>query len=121
MRCPTLALNITWDDALQAVRTLAAPQCGLSDRSKAGDWRLPNVRELYSLIDYRFANPSLSNSAGTGKWIEGDPFTHANGQFLTSITYPLSPNHSFIVSIAGGVIFTTTKIGGSIWPVREGE
>jgi hypothetical protein len=55
------------------------------------------------------------------QWTEGDPFTHANGQFATSTTYPLDPRYAFVVSTAGGVIFVTTKIGGSIWPVRGGR
>jgi hypothetical protein len=49
--------------------------CGLSDGSKAGDWRLPNRNELLSLIDIAFYNPALSNAAGTGQWSEGNPFT----------------------------------------------
>ena len=41
-----------WLGALNASNNLADGQCGLSDGSSAGDWRLPNVRELYSLIDF---------------------------------------------------------------------
>jgi hypothetical protein len=38
--------------ALLAANTLADGTCGLTDGSVAGDWRLSNVRELLSLIDY---------------------------------------------------------------------
>ena len=38
------------------------------------DWRLPNVKELHSLINYNYYDPALSNSAGTGQAINGDPF-----------------------------------------------
>ena len=38
----------------------------LTDGSKAGDWRLPNVRELQSLVDYGRYDPALP---------EGHPFT----------------------------------------------
>ena len=42
----------TWADALTAANGLADGQCELSDGSVAGDWRLPNLRELHSLVDY---------------------------------------------------------------------
>ena len=50
--------------------------CGLSDGSVAGGWRLPNVKELQSLIHYGVYNPALPNTPGTGQWSESDPFTN---------------------------------------------
>jgi hypothetical protein len=43
-----------WADALNAANNLKSGDLGtgLTDGSKAGDWRLPNVRELQSLVDY---------------------------------------------------------------------
>jgi hypothetical protein len=41
----------TWALALSDVNGLNTGECGLTDGSVAGDWRLPNVRELQSLID----------------------------------------------------------------------
>jgi hypothetical protein len=65
----------TWQDALDGVASLNATgamfgnDCG--DTSNNGthqtDWRLPNIRELLSLLDYRFSGPPLSNAAGTGQ------------------------------------------------------
>lgn len=52
-------LSVLWNDALEYCNTLAAGSCGLSDGSSAGDWRLPNIRELLSLIDYGHINPPL--------------------------------------------------------------
>jgi len=42
----------TWADAISAANGLHTGQYGLTDGSKAGDWRLPNIRELQSLVDY---------------------------------------------------------------------
>ena len=56
---------------------LANGQCGLTDGSTAGQWRLPTIKELARLVDYRFTNPALSNAAGTGRWAEGDAFSNA--------------------------------------------
>ena len=45
--------------ALFYANTLASGIAGLTDGSKAGDWRLPNIRELESLIDYDRYAPAL--------------------------------------------------------------
>jgi Protein of unknown function (DUF1566)/Carboxypeptidase regulatory-like domain len=41
----------TWSDAIAAVNALANGQCGLSDGSSAGQWRMPNRQEMLSLSD----------------------------------------------------------------------
>ena len=51
------ALN--WQSALDAVNGLAHGGCNLSDGSTAGQWRLPNLRELMSLVDWERAMPAL--------------------------------------------------------------
>jgi hypothetical protein len=42
----------TWADAVNAANGLHNGQYGLTDGSQAGEWRLPNIRELLSLVDY---------------------------------------------------------------------
>ena len=44
-------LQGTWSDALTSVASLASGQCGLTDNSTAGQWRMPNRNELESLSD----------------------------------------------------------------------
>ena len=62
--------------------------CG--DTSNAGsnqtDWRLPNVKELHSLIDFKYFTPSLSNTAGTGQWSAGNPFIAVQSSYYWSST-----------------------------------
>ena len=48
-----------WNEAVDDCNKLAPPYCGLDDGSEAGHWRLPNVRELQSLIDYGKSNLAL--------------------------------------------------------------
>src|SRR5262249_42908820 len=65
----------TWEQSLDDVVSLNATgtmnghDCG--DKSHHGthqtDWRLPNIRELTSLVHYRFFQPALSNPAGTAQ------------------------------------------------------
>jgi hypothetical protein len=49
----------TWDQALGDANGLQTGQHDLSDGSKPGDWRLPNLRELQSLVDYGRYGPAL--------------------------------------------------------------
>jgi hypothetical protein len=44
-------INQPWAAAIAAVQALASGQCGLSDGSVAGDWRMPNRKEMQSLAD----------------------------------------------------------------------
>jgi hypothetical protein len=40
-----------WPEAIAAVNSLASGQCGLTDKSLAGSWRMPNRKEMESLSD----------------------------------------------------------------------
>ena len=40
-----------WETALSDANTLNSGECGLSDGTVEGEWRLPNMKELNSLID----------------------------------------------------------------------
>lgn len=48
-----------WADAIAEVNQLASGSCGLIDGSTAGQWRMPNLNELESLIDASQVNPAL--------------------------------------------------------------
>lgn len=51
--------EITWNQALSDCNGLASGSCNLLDGSSPGDWRLPNIDELLSLIDRSQASPAL--------------------------------------------------------------
>jgi len=68
-----------WANAVTEVNQLASGACGLSDGSSAGQWRMPNLIELESLIDVSASNPALSAA---------NPFANvSNGIYWTSTTY----------------------------------
>jgi hypothetical protein len=68
-----------WATAIADANQLASGQCGLTDGSKAGDWRLPNLVEFESAIDVSVSNPALT---------AGSPFTNAaNILYWTSTGY----------------------------------
>ena len=66
--------------------------CGLSDGSSAGDWRLPNRNEVLSLINIAYFNPALSNAAGTKPWIEGKPIYWCAVSHVLVVVYQRGPH-----------------------------
>ena len=114
--------NRTWTNALIEANTLATGSCGLTDSSEAGDWRLPNVRELESLIDFGHHSPALSDSTGTSQWTEGDPFTNVTQTFYwTSSTNLFNKEFAWNVYLKSGYVDTKYKTNSdkAVWPVRN--
>ena len=50
--------NQPWAAAVAAVGQLASGQCGLTDGSTAGSWRIPNRNEMQSMSDLMQVNES---------------------------------------------------------------
>lgn len=106
----------TWDQALTDANGLAAPACGLSDGSIAGDWRLPNLRELLSLIDYNAFSPAIPS---------GTPFTGVQASvryWSSTVVANNNPNAWDIDFDIGTVNRNQAKTNTYfVWPVRGGE
>lgn len=103
---------------------LGSGQCGLSDGSVPGSWRLPTLAELASLVDARFHDPSLSNARGDGPWSEGDAFRSVESRFYwTTDTVEVCilerPGFSVLSFRDGEVRCRLVNIGfARSWPVR---
>jgi hypothetical protein len=109
--------DLDWDGALDASNNLADGQCGLSDGSSPRDWRLPNVRELYSLIDHGNSFPALPS---------GHPFTGVmfgfNDFYWASTTLAGSHDDAWNVRMTIGSVNAFIKGSNShVWPVRGGN
>ncbi len=104
----------TWATALTDANTLADGSGGLSDGSSAGDWRLPNVRELSSLTDFSQSSPSLPS---------GYPFTSVQTSgYWSSTTYAQSTSSAWLVNMYGGLVRGLNKTDSRyVWPVRGGQ
>ena len=63
----------------------------MSDGSIPGDWRLPTIVELLSLVHWGVIDPVIPNTAGTGQWSEGDPFTGVESNPYWSSTPVMPP------------------------------
>ena len=84
--------------ACEACATLNSGEHGLTDGSVEGDWRLPNLNELLSLMHYGFGSPHVPNTQGTGKWAPGDPFIGVREPYWSSTTYSSVSNYAWPVS-----------------------
>jgi hypothetical protein len=114
----------TWNQAITDCHDLVAPDCGLTADSSTGDWRLPNLFELESLRDMKYWEPALSNTAGTGQWKLGDPFTNlqTSGYYWSSTTVAVSTASAWYVHMYSGDEYVNYKSNGYyVWPVRGGH
>jgi len=115
-----------WAQALVECNSLANGSCGLSDGSSAGNWRLPNVKELQSLIHYGVYDPALPNTVGTGKWSNGDPFINVQSLYYwSSTTYAYNPSSAWYVHMYYGYVYSSSSANKGysyyVWPVRGGN
>lgn len=78
----------TWAAALSVINQLANGQCGLSDGSTAGQWRMPNRNEMLSLSDRAPTFPQAS---------------YFNGQYQASD------------KVTGSVIFNSFIVSDYYW------
>lgn len=115
----TLSAGGTWQSAISSVSSvLLDPQffanCATYTKEvKDKDWRIPNINELKSLLDYGKASPALST---------GQPFNIATDKpFWTSTSSNGSANtNAWAVSFQSGKIIpelSKTDIAYA-WPVR---
>ncbi len=103
-----------WVQALTDCATLDSGEGGLTDGSAEGDWRLPNVKELYSLIDLGSAGPALPS---------GHPFTGvSNNACWSSSTYAVNTASALNVYLNAGFVSLDSKTATYyVWPVRGGQ
>ena len=103
----------SWAAAMASANNLANGNCGLSDGSITGQWRLPNRVELINLMDRSKYNPALST---------GHPFTNVPTDafaYWSSSTQAEDTNAAWTVAVYAGNTAGSSKNGsGHIWPVR---
>lgn len=101
--------RMTWQEALDYIACINSMEyLGCSD------WRLPNRKELYSLIDHSMYNPAL-------------PSDHTFGgvqlaKYWTSTTYAYDTSEAWMVSMQYGDLSPWGKSYTCyVWPVRGGQ
>jgi len=113
----------TWEEALSDANTLSSGSAGITDGSVAGDWRLPNVKELHSLIDFAYTGPALSSASGESRWASGDAFIGVQSDgYWSSTTYSNVTSNTWYVYLVNGCVSYNNKASTYyVWPVRAGQ
>ena len=108
VRTPDSILR-TWQQALDYANGITL--CGFSD------WRLPNRKELRSLINYEQAN--------TATWLNNPSQGFSNvqaGNYWSSTTYANGTADGWNVRMSGGGVYGGNKTNTNyVWPVRAGQ
>ena len=111
-----------WFNAMDIAATLASGQCGLSDSSTAGDWRLPTKEEWGEFVCSQYDDPAVCNTKGTGQWSEGDPFDNVQPDAYWSSTEYFSGYAMYVDLYYGGMNHRLkTSVSCWVWPVRGGQ
>jgi hypothetical protein len=103
----------TWDQALHDCNTLSGDgTCGLTDGSRAGEWRLPSIKELLSLIDYATKPP-----------ISDNPFINLQiVDYWSSTTFVDDSEYAWCVGMGNGYLSINFKsLNYYLFPVRGGH
>ena len=99
------AYPLNWQESFAYIEEMnGTAACGRTD------WRMPNRRELRSLIDHSTKKPALPI---------GHPFQQVYlGWYWTSTTAAIAPSYAWYVHFAGGRMFYGNKDGYYwLWPV----
>jgi len=97
--------NQDWYTATSSARSLSSGMCGLSDKSTAGQWRLPTKEELQR----RQQNKS-------GFDIKADLYWSSN-----EYAYEGSPVAYFVSMYYGSVDYLNKSHTYGVWPVRAAQ
>jgi hypothetical protein len=99
---------LTWQEALSMIHTL--------NRKKFGgcrDWRLPNIRELESLVDLNAHSPAVPND---------HRFVNVQDAYWSSTTSVYEPRYAWTLYSRDGIVGVGFKMHKDFyaWPVRNG-
>jgi hypothetical protein len=104
---------LSWSVALASAKSLATGSCGLTDGSVTGDWRLPNRKELLSLVNRQQAD----NSA----WLNSSGFANVKADtYWSSSTSANDTRFAWILKFSDGTMDFGNRSSSLylVWPVR---
>lgn len=99
-----------WEKALDAAKNLSSGQCGLKDGSVAGQWRLPGVLELRSLVE---ANSSLDNIKLNFSDVKTASYWSSN------TVVNVKDRAWYVYMYSGAEDFDDCPTNFHVWPVRN--
>ncbi len=114
-----------WATVLDTCNNLANGDCGLGDDSIPGDWRLPNVKELLSLVDYSqgFIKLPLTTVFFTDPLFPGSPYYHWTSTSKSPTGSPGELEEALALEVRTGELVSLPKktMTYIIFAVRDGS
>jgi hypothetical protein len=117
-----------WAAANIAAAQLANGQCGLTDGSVAGTWRLPTQAEWQGIVNSSCypspGGPTIPDMSGGGCYATGTQWASGlqSDRYWSSTTYAIAPNNAWSAILSNGIVNPNFKAGTGayVWPVRGG-
>ncbi len=131
--CPPEAGERNWWDASAFAANLRDGQCGVSDHSQPGDWRLPTADEWMTTIEEAVKRgctdngsgnpPSLTNHPGLGCLADGPTsfFDVQLSYWSSSSLAGFPPSGRNVRLLVGSVVGDGKDKNFFAWPVRGGQ
>ncbi len=119
----SVAGTCTWAQAFDVITNSAGPVNG-ANYGGYSDWRMPNLREMHSIVTLQYCAPSLSDETGTNKWTENHPFTGVKSEnYWANTTSASDVTKAWIVYLKSGSMYVMSKTALTqyVWPVRGGR
>lgn len=138
--------QLSWHDAMavvaglgdlsaQACSGMSADECdcGLSDGSAPGEWRLPSMAEWKTMIsvgwDSDSCSPAIANDVGNGCWSQACFDVSAcsfygvqAAEYWSASAYVSQPAAAWLGDLdSGGVDLLDRASAAFVWPVRGGQ
>jgi uncharacterized protein DUF1566 len=117
---------INWWDATAAAAALGSGQCGLTDGSLAGAWRLPTLEEWTAMLMpscYPFpGGPTIPDKTGSACYLTGIPWaTNAQSNvYWSSTSNANSPGDAWAMDLFSREVNGGTKTFRLyVWPLRS--
>ena len=103
--------GLSWQDKNMTIKNLGGAEkyCEALEVSNFNDWRLPNIKELESIIDYSSVTPSISSK-----------FISNNGIFVSSTVDSSNSDNVWAVDFESGTsVFVSVSIYQNVRCVRS--
>lgn len=119
--------EMLWHDASAFAAALADEQCGLTDHSQAGDWRLPTLAEWESIFRPCTEPPDIAGRDGwcwaddpSNAWATGLVSTQGEPYWSSTSDHP--PAYAWTVELRSAAVSSDQKVVHLlwVWPVRDG-
>ncbi len=105
----TGGVRVKWQNALDIIKQANSTSgyCGYKD------WRLPNVNELRSLINYSQSDPAA--------WLNINGFANLGNNYWSSTTYSITQAWTISLTSSSVAIYDRDSNNGYLLPVRGGR